>query len=149
MSQLNLSQIEKNQLKTIHKYTYNNSMRENRIRVVLLCDSMSKSEIRDILLLDLQTIRRYINFSFPNYKTVKELIIFFVGCDLSHLDRIKLLKNKRCIIEILFVRCNKLTPYSFSHSLFDRSLSLIPIPPKQLIRAMLTLKPNIIKLIDK
>lgn len=61
MSQLNLSETEKNQLKTIHKYTYNNSMRENRIRVVLLCDSMSKSEIRDILLLDLQTIRRYIN----------------------------------------------------------------------------------------
>ena len=62
MSQLKLSEEEKKQLKTIHKYTYNNSMRENRIRVVLLYDKeMSREEIKEILLLDLQTIRRYIN----------------------------------------------------------------------------------------
>lgn len=62
MSLLNLTEKEKNQLVTIHKYTYNNSMRENRIRVVLLYDrGMSREEIKEILLLDLQTIRRYIN----------------------------------------------------------------------------------------
>jgi len=59
---LNLTEEEKSQLKTIHKYTYNNSMRENRIRVVLLYDKgMSREEIKEILLLNLQTIRRYIN----------------------------------------------------------------------------------------
>ncbi len=62
MSQLKLSKEEKDQLKTIHKYTYNNSMRENRIRVVLLSDKdMSREEIKEILLIDLQTIRGYIN----------------------------------------------------------------------------------------
>lgn len=62
MSPLKLREEEKKQLKRIHKYTHNNSMRENRIRVVLLCDkNMSKTEIKEILLLDLQTIRRYIN----------------------------------------------------------------------------------------
>jgi transposase len=62
MNQLKLSEEEKKQLKTIHRYTYNNSMRENRIRVVLLYDKeMSREEIKEILLLDLQTIRRYIN----------------------------------------------------------------------------------------
>lgn len=68
MSPLNLIEEEKNQLKTIHKYTYNHSMRENRIRVILLCDKgMSKEEIKEILLLDLQTIRRYIN-DFKQYR---------------------------------------------------------------------------------
>ena len=62
MNKLKLTKEEKKQLKTIHKYTYNNSMRENRIRTVLLYDKeMSKEEIKEILLLDLQTIRRYIN----------------------------------------------------------------------------------------
>ena len=37
-------------------------MRENRIRVILLYDKgMGREEIKEILLLDLQTIRRYIN----------------------------------------------------------------------------------------
>jgi transposase len=68
MSPLNLIEEEKNQLRTIHKYTYNNSMRENRIRVILLCDKgMSRVEIKEILLLDLQTIRRYIN-DFKQYR---------------------------------------------------------------------------------
>jgi len=54
MSPLNLIEEEKNQLITIHKYTYNNSMRENRIRVILLCDKgMNRVEIKEILLLDL------------------------------------------------------------------------------------------------
>jgi len=62
MSKIELSESEKTQLKRIDKYTYNNSMRENRIRVVLLSEKgMSKEEIKEILLLDLQTIRRYIN----------------------------------------------------------------------------------------
>lgn len=62
MNPLELSKEERNQLKIIHKYTHNNSMRENRIRVVLLCDkNMSREEIKEILLLDLQTIRGYIN----------------------------------------------------------------------------------------
>lgn len=62
MNRIELSEEEKSQLKRIHKYTHNNSMRENRIRVVLLCDkNMSREEIKEILLLDLQTIRRYIN----------------------------------------------------------------------------------------
>ena len=62
MKKINLTDKEREQLKKIHKYTYNNSMRENRIKVVLLGDKdMSREEIRDILLLDLQTIRRYIN----------------------------------------------------------------------------------------
>ncbi len=39
MGQLNLSDEEIDQLKKVHKYTYNNSMRENRIRVVLAFDS--------------------------------------------------------------------------------------------------------------
>jgi len=59
---LSLSNEEIELLKRIHKYTHNNSMRENRIRVVLLYNKdKSKSEIKEILLLDLQTIRRYIN----------------------------------------------------------------------------------------
>ena len=62
MNALELSKEEKKQLKIIHKYTHNNSMRENRIRVVLLCDkNMSREEIKETLLLDLETIRRYIN----------------------------------------------------------------------------------------
>jgi transposase len=62
MTALQLSRKEKSQLKTIHKYTHNNSMRENRIKTILLCDkNMSREEIKEILLLDLQTIRRYIN----------------------------------------------------------------------------------------
>jgi len=62
MNPLQLSIEEKSQLKTIHKYTHNNSMRESRIKTILLCDkNMSKTEIKEILLLDLQTIRRYIN----------------------------------------------------------------------------------------
>lgn len=62
MNPLELSIEEKNQLKTIHKYTHNNSMRESRIKTILLCDkNMSRGEIKEILLLDLQTIRRYIN----------------------------------------------------------------------------------------
>ena len=62
MSPLQLSKEEKSQLKTIHKYTHNNSMRESRIKTILLCDkNMSKTEIKETLLLDLQTIRRYIN----------------------------------------------------------------------------------------
>lgn len=68
MSQLNLSNEEKDQLKKIHKYTYNDSMRENRIKVILLYDKdMSKTDIKETLLLDLQTIRRYIN-DFKNYR---------------------------------------------------------------------------------
>ena len=68
MSPINLTEEETNQLKRIHKYTHNNSMRENRIRVVLLCDkNMTKTEIKEILLLDLQTIRRYIN-DFKQYR---------------------------------------------------------------------------------
>jgi transposase len=62
MNKIKLTDIEKNELIIIHKYTYNNSMKENRIRVILLCDkNMSKSEIKEILLLDLQTIRKYMN----------------------------------------------------------------------------------------
>jgi len=62
MNPLQLSIEERNQLKTIHKYTHNNSMRESRIKTILLCDkNMSRGEIKEILLLDLQTIRRYIN----------------------------------------------------------------------------------------
>jgi transposase len=62
MTALQLSRKEKSQLKTIHKYTHNNSMRENRIKTILLCDkNISREEIKEILLLDLQTIRRYIN----------------------------------------------------------------------------------------
>ncbi len=68
MRQLNLTNEEMEQLKKIHKYTYNNSMRENRIKVVLLCNKeMSKTDIKETLLLDLQTIRRYIN-DFINYR---------------------------------------------------------------------------------
>ncbi|MCK5855646.1 MAG: hypothetical protein KAG56_10520, partial [Sulfurovaceae bacterium] len=62
MNPLELSKEEKSQLKTIHKYTHNNSMRESRIKTILLCDkNISKTKIKEILLLDLQTIRRYIN----------------------------------------------------------------------------------------
>lgn len=62
MKKVELSDQERSQLKKIHKYTYNNSMRENRIKVILLSDKgMNKEEIKDILLLDLQTIRKYIN----------------------------------------------------------------------------------------
>ena len=43
-------------------------MRENRIRVVLAFDKqMSKEEIEELLFIDLQTIRRYIN-DFKNYR---------------------------------------------------------------------------------
>lgn len=62
MKILKLENEEKQKLKIIHKYTHNNSMRENRIKTILLCDKeMSKSKIKEILLLDLQTIRRYLN----------------------------------------------------------------------------------------
>jgi transposase len=68
MCKLNLTIDEKKQLRNIHKYTYNNSMRENRIRVVLAYDeNMSYKDIKKILLLDLQTIRRYIN-DFKEYR---------------------------------------------------------------------------------
>ncbi len=68
MGQLNLSDEEIDQLKKVHKYTHNNSMRENRIRVVLAFDSKkSKEEIKELFLIDLQTIRRYIN-DFQNYR---------------------------------------------------------------------------------
>ncbi len=68
MGQLNLSDEEIDQLKKVPKYTYNNSMRENRIRVVLAFDSKkSKEEIKELFLIDLQTIRRYIN-DFQNYR---------------------------------------------------------------------------------
>jgi transposase len=68
MTPLQLSEEEKSQLKTIHKYTHNNSMRENRIKTILLCDkNISREEIKEILLLDLQTIRRYIN-DFKQYR---------------------------------------------------------------------------------
>jgi transposase len=62
MGKLQLTVDEIQQLKKIHKYTHNNSMRENRIRVVLAYDDdKSKGEIKELFLLDLQTIRRYIN----------------------------------------------------------------------------------------
>jgi len=62
MGQLELTKEEIEKLKKIHKYTRNNTLKENRIKVVLAFDSgKSKEEIRDILLLDLKTIRRYIN----------------------------------------------------------------------------------------
>ena len=62
MGKLNLTEAEKQQLKQIHKYTYNNSMRENRIKVILLYDNeKSREEIKETLLIDYQTIRRYIN----------------------------------------------------------------------------------------
>ncbi len=50
MGQLNLSDEEIDQLKKVPKYTYNNSMRENRIRVVLAFDSKkSKEEIKEYI----------------------------------------------------------------------------------------------------
>jgi transposase len=62
MKILKLENEEKQKLKIIHKYTHNNSMRENRIKTILLCEKeMSRGEIKEILLLDFQTIRRYIN----------------------------------------------------------------------------------------
>lgn len=62
MRQIDLTNEEIDQLKTIHKYTHNNSMRENRIKTILLHNkNMSKIEIKETLLIDLQTIRRYIN----------------------------------------------------------------------------------------
>ena len=68
MGKLDLTIDEKEQLKKIYKYTYNNSMRENRIRVVLAYnEDMSYEDIKKILLLDLQTIRRYIN-EFKEYR---------------------------------------------------------------------------------
>jgi len=68
MAKLDLTIDEKEQLRKIYKYTYNNSMRENRIRVVLAYnEDMSYEEIKKILLLDLQTIRRYIN-EFKEYR---------------------------------------------------------------------------------
>jgi hypothetical protein len=38
MGNLNLSNSERQQVKQIYKHTYNNSMKENRIRVVLSYD---------------------------------------------------------------------------------------------------------------
>lgn len=68
MGKLNLQEIEKQQLKKIYKNTYNNSMRENRIRVILLFDkNMSITEIKDVLLTDFQTIKRYIR-EFQQYR---------------------------------------------------------------------------------
>ena len=68
MGNLNLQEAEKQQLKRIYKNTYNNSMRENRIRVVLSSDNnMSISEIKDVLLTDFQTIKRYIR-EFQQYR---------------------------------------------------------------------------------
>ena len=62
MGKLNLIETEKQQLKQIHKYTYNNTMRENRIKVILMYDDeRSREEIKKTLLIDYQTIRRYIN----------------------------------------------------------------------------------------
>ncbi len=49
MSPLQLTKEEIKQLKAIHKYTHNNSMRESRIKTILLCDkNMSKEEIKEI-----------------------------------------------------------------------------------------------------
>lgn len=68
MGKLDLTIEEKEQLRKIYKYTYNNSMRENRIRVILAYnENMSKEDVKKILLLDLQTIRRYIN-DFKKYR---------------------------------------------------------------------------------
>jgi len=68
MGQLELTKEEIEKLKKIHKYTRNNTLKENRIKVVLAFDNgKSKEEIRDILLLDLKTIRRYIN-DFKQYR---------------------------------------------------------------------------------
>ena len=68
MGRLDIIREEKEQLKKIYKYTYNNSMRENRIRVVLAYDeNMSYEDIKRILLLDLKTVRRYIN-DFKEYR---------------------------------------------------------------------------------
>jgi transposase len=68
MSKLDLTADEKDRLKTIYKYTHNNSMRENRIRVVLAYDDGNeKTQIKKWLLLDLQTIRQYIN-DFKQYR---------------------------------------------------------------------------------
>ncbi len=68
MGKLKLTQDEIEQLKKIHKYTYNNSMRENRIRVVLAYDDeKSKEEIKELFLLDFKTIRCYIN-DFKQYR---------------------------------------------------------------------------------
>lgn len=54
MGRLKLTEEEKSELVKIHKYTYNNSMRESRIRVVLSYDkNMTREEIKEILLLDL------------------------------------------------------------------------------------------------
>lgn len=41
MGKLDLTIDEKEQLRKIYKYTYNNSMRENRIRIVLAYDRHS------------------------------------------------------------------------------------------------------------
>jgi len=62
MANLHLTLEEIQELKHIHKYTHNNSMRENRIRVVLAYNKdVPKDEIKKLFLLDLKTIRRYIN----------------------------------------------------------------------------------------
>ncbi|MEA3522909.1 MAG: hypothetical protein U9R50_08025, partial [Campylobacterota bacterium] len=62
MANLYLTSEEMQQLKHIHKYTYNNSMKENRIRVILAYnEDIPKDEIKKLFLLDLKTIRRYIN----------------------------------------------------------------------------------------
>ena len=62
MGLLNLTKEEIKKLKNIHKYSRNNTLKQNRIKVILAYDSgKSKEEIRDFLLLDLKSIRRYIN----------------------------------------------------------------------------------------
>ncbi len=62
MGLLELTEEEINKLKEIHKHTRNNTIKENRIKTVLAYNNgETKEKIRDILLLDLKTIRRYIN----------------------------------------------------------------------------------------
>jgi len=68
MSKLNLIDEEKNRLKVIHKYTYNNSLKENRIKTILLTNKEnSVKEIREILLIERSTIRKYIE-EFRKYR---------------------------------------------------------------------------------
>jgi len=62
MELLHLSYDEIKKLKIIHKRARNDTLKQNRIKVILAYNSgHSKEEIRDFLLLDLKTIRRYIN----------------------------------------------------------------------------------------
>jgi transposase len=68
MNKLNLSDTEIIQLKKIHKYTRNNSMKENRIRTVLLYNKdKSFKDIREILLIERTTVKRYID-EFTKYR---------------------------------------------------------------------------------